>query len=61
MIENMILTSYSDKSYLVARWGGYVASIQMTSLDKLKNQVKLFNINGIIIYLQTEYIEKYQF
>ena len=50
MIENMILTSYSDKSYLVARWGEYVASIQMTSLNKLKNQVKLFNINGIIIY-----------
>ena len=54
MIENMILTLYSDKSYLVA-------SIQMASLDKLKNQVKLFNINGIILYLQTECIEKYQF
>ena len=26
MIDNMILTSYSDESYLVASWGGYVAS-----------------------------------
>ena len=39
MIENMIVTSYTDKSYLIARWGGYVASIQMMSHDKLKHQV----------------------
>ena len=39
MIENTILTSYSDKSYFVASRGGYVASIQMMSRDKLKHQV----------------------
>ena len=33
MMGNIILTSYSDKSY-------YVASIKMISLDKLKHQVK---------------------
>ena len=37
MIENMILTSYSEKSYLAASWGGYVASIQIMSRDKLKH------------------------
>ena len=44
MMENMILTSYLDKSYLVASWGGYVASwggyvasIQTMSRDKLKH------------------------
>ena len=35
----MILMSYSDKSSLVASWGGYVASNQMMSRDKLKHQV----------------------
>ena len=34
------LTSYLDKSYLVASWGEYVASIQMLSQDKLKHQVR---------------------
>ena len=37
MIENMSLTSYLDKSYLVASRGAYVASIQMMSRDKLKH------------------------
>ena len=36
----MILTSYLDKSYFVASYGGYVASIQMMSRDKLKHQVR---------------------
>ena len=40
MIENMVLTSYLDKSYFVASKGGYVASIQMMSRDKLKHQVR---------------------
>ena len=40
MIENMVLTSYLDKSYFVASNGGYVASIQMMSRDKLKHQVR---------------------
>ena len=40
MIENMVLTSYLDKSYFVASQGGYVASIQMMSCDKFKHQVK---------------------
>ena len=35
----MILMSYSDKLYLVASRGRYVASIQMISRDKLKHQV----------------------
>ena len=43
MIENMILTSYLDKSYFVASRGGclmgYVASIQTMLCDKLKHQV----------------------
>ena len=38
MIENNTLTSYLDKSYLVASWGGYVASTQMMSSDKVKYQ-----------------------
>ena len=38
MIENMILTSYADKSYILASLGGYVASMQMMSRDKLKHQ-----------------------
>ena len=40
MIENMILTSYLDKSYFVASYGGFVASIQMISCNKFKHQVK---------------------
>ena len=40
MIANMILTSYLDKSYFVASKGGYVASIEMMSRDKLKHQVR---------------------
>ena len=32
--------SYLDKSYFVARWGGYVASVQVMSRDKLKHQVR---------------------
>ena len=37
MTENMVLTSYLDKSYyFVARKGEYVASIQVMSLDKLE-------------------------
>ena len=39
MIENMILTSYSEKSYLVANSGGYIACIQVMSGNKLKHQV----------------------
>ena len=39
MIDNMILTSYSDKSYLVASSGGNVASIQMMLRDQLKHKV----------------------
>ena len=39
MIENMILTSYSDNSYFIAKQGGYVASIHMMSPDKLKHKV----------------------
>ena len=38
MIENLILMSYLDKSYLAASWGGYVTSIQMLSRDKLKHK-----------------------
>ena len=40
MTENKILTSYLDKSYFVASRGGYVASIQAMSCDKLKQQVR---------------------
>ena len=40
MIVNIILTSYWDKSYFVASYGGYVASKQMMSRDKLKHQVR---------------------
>ena len=40
IIENMVLTSYLDKSYFVASEGGYVASIQTMSHDKLKHQVR---------------------
>ena len=39
MIENMFLTSYLDKSYLVASIGGQVASTQMMSRNKLKYEV----------------------
>ena len=39
MIENMILTSYSDMSYFVASSDEYDASIQMMSSEKLKLQV----------------------
>ena len=39
MMEYMIMTSYSNTSYFVASWGGYLASIQMMSRDKLKHQV----------------------
>ena len=39
MIENTIFTSYSDKSYLVARIGGDVANIQIISRDELKHHV----------------------
>ena len=35
MKEKMVLTSYLDKSYFVARKGKYVASIQMMSRDTL--------------------------
>ena len=38
---DMILTSYLDKSYFAASLGGYVASFQMMSRDKLKHQVKV--------------------
>ena len=40
MIENMVLTSYLDKSYFVANYGEYVASIQVMSRDKLKHQAR---------------------
>ena len=40
MIENMVLTSYLDKSYFAASYGGYVAIIQMMSRNKLKHQVR---------------------
>ena len=40
MIENMVSTSYLGKSYFVASYGGYVASIQMMSRDKLKQQLR---------------------
>ena len=39
VIENIILTSYADKSKLVASLDGYVASSRMVSCDKLKQQV----------------------
>ena len=39
MIENMILTSYSDKSYHVATSGGSVVGVQKISRDKLKHEV----------------------
>ena len=39
MIENMILTSYSDKPYLVASWGRHVARTQIMSHGKLKHQI----------------------
>ena len=40
MIEIMILTSYSDESYFVAMWDGYIASFQLMSGEKLKHQVR---------------------
>ena len=40
MIESMILTSYSDKSYLVASLDRYVVSISITSRDRLKRQMR---------------------
>ena len=39
MIESMILTSYSDESYLVPSGGEYVARIQIMLRNKLKHQV----------------------
>ena len=46
MIENMILTSHSDTSYLVASRGGYVASIEMMSREKLKHKVSQQFLSG---------------
>ena len=40
VIESMVLTSYLDKPYFVASLGRYVASIQLMSRNKLKDQVK---------------------
>ena len=40
MIENMTLTSYSDKSYFVASSSGYVASFQIMSGNKLKHHAR---------------------
>ena len=37
--RNMVLTLSLDKSFLVASWGRYVASIQRLQRDKLKYQV----------------------
>ena len=53
MIGNIILTSYLDKSYLVASWGGYVASIQLMRPDNLKHEVKqqFLSRGGFIILL----------
>ena len=36
MKEKMVLTSYLDKSYFIARKGKYVASIQVMSHDTLR-------------------------
>ena len=52
MIENMILTSYSDKSYFVASIGGYVTSIQMMSRDKLKYQISQQFLSRDIIFIR---------
>ena len=60
MIENMILTSYLDKSYFVASRGGccmgYVASIQTMLCDKLKHQVghEFFHEAGLFLYCATK-------
>ena len=57
MIENMILTSYLDKSYFVASRGGclmgYVASIQTMLCDKLKHQVghEFFFMKQVCLYI----------
>ena len=54
MIENMILTSYSDQSYLVTSSDGYVASIQMMSSDKYSlrdvdgHAFVFWGLNGIL-------------
>ena len=37
MTDNMILTSYSGKSYIVESLDGYVASAQIMSRDELYN------------------------
>ena len=42
MIENMVLMSFLDKLYFVARQGGYVANIQIMSSDKFKHQEDFF-------------------
>ena len=52
---NMVLTSYLDKPYFVACLGGYVASIQMMSHNKLKHQVRgqFFLSNRWLCYTMT--------
>ena len=39
LTDSMILTSYSEKSYLPANFGGYVESVQMMSHDTSKHQL----------------------
>ena len=38
MTDNMVLTSYSDRPYIVESLDGYVERIQIMSLDKLNTR-----------------------
>ena len=51
MIENTTLTSYLVESYFLASQGGYIASSQMMSHDKLKHQVKGQFLSGDKFFL----------
>ena len=57
MIENMILTSYTDKSYFVAREDEHVVNVKIMSHDKLKHQVRqhvLSRGGNVIPWLQNK-------
>ena len=53
MIENIILTSYQIKLWIVASLDGHVAKIQITLHNKLKDEVSqhfLAHKNNILSY-----------
>ena len=58
MIENMVLTSYLDKSYFVTSEDGYVTSIQVMSHDKSKHQVRgrFLNLSRDITFMSHRWL-----